>query len=69
MLIKDDGVWETIEEIKYDDVGELESLRNCYNMRKECGCKWKVEIIDMKGIEQNDNRNNRIMYRIYICII
>ena len=51
MLIKDDGVWETIEEIKYDDVGELESLRNCYNMRKECGCKWKVEIIDMKGIE------------------
>ena len=51
MLIKDDGIWETIEEIKYDDVGELESLRNCYAMRKEGGFKWKLEIIDMEGIE------------------
>ena len=53
MLIRSKGIWEEIESITCDDTEgkEYDSLRNCYNMRREGGFKWKVEIIDMEGID------------------
>ena len=53
MLIKSKGIWDEIESITCEDSEgkEYDSIRNCYNMRREGGFKWKVEIIDMEGID------------------
>ena len=50
LLIRYDGIWEEIESITCDDEEgkEYASLRNCYNMRREGGFKWKYEIINME---------------------
>ena len=51
MLIRSKGIWEEIDSITCEESKgkEYESLRNCYNMRREGGFKWKVETIELKG--------------------